>query len=49
MMTNVHVLHCSEVECRWGRRVEYTDETADESLEAAAEMCVLDPHFRFEG
>jgi hypothetical protein len=24
MMTNVHVFHCSEVECRWGRGVEYT-------------------------
>ena len=42
MMTNIHVFHCSEVECRWARGVEYTDETADESLEAAAGMCALD-------
>ena len=41
-MTNIHVFHCSEVECRWARGVEYTDETADESLEVAAGMCALD-------
>lgn len=42
MMTNVHVFHCSEVDCRWGRGVEYPDESADASLEAAARMCALD-------
>jgi hypothetical protein len=42
MKTNVHVFHCSEPECRWGRGVEYSDETADESLEAAAGMCAPD-------
>jgi hypothetical protein len=34
-LIHVHVFHCSEAECRWGRGVEYTDETADESLEPA--------------
>jgi hypothetical protein len=33
MMTTIRVFHGSGVECRWGRGVEYTDETADESLE----------------
>jgi len=43
MMTNVHVFHCSEVECRWGRGVgSIRDENADESLEAAAGICALD-------
>ena len=42
MVTDVHVFHCLEAECRWGRGVEYTDETAAESLEAAAGMCALD-------
>lgn len=42
MMTNVRVFHCSEVECRWGRGVEYTNESADAALEAAASMCALD-------
>jgi hypothetical protein len=42
MMTNILVFHCPNVECRWGRGVEYTNETADESLEAAAAMCALD-------
>ena len=37
-MTNILVFHCPNVECRWGRGVEYTNETADESLEAAAAM-----------
>ncbi len=41
-MTNVHVFHCLEAECRWGRGLEYQDETADESLQAAAGMCALD-------
>jgi hypothetical protein len=42
MMTNILVFHCPNVECRWARGVEYTNETADESLEAAAAMCALD-------
>jgi hypothetical protein len=42
MMTNILVFHYPNVECRWGRGVEYTHETADESLEAAAAMCALD-------
>jgi hypothetical protein len=41
-MTNILVFHCPNVECRWGRGVEYTNETADESLEATAAMCALD-------
>jgi hypothetical protein len=42
MKTSIHVFHCSEADCRWARGVEYSDETADESLEAAAAMCALD-------
>jgi hypothetical protein len=42
MKIKVHVFHCLEAECRWGRGVEYSDETGDESLEAAAAMCALD-------
>jgi hypothetical protein len=38
MKTSIHVFHCSEADCRWARGVEYSDETADESLEAAAAM-----------
>ena len=41
-MTNILVFHCPHVECRWGGGVEYTNENADESLEAAAAMCALD-------
>jgi hypothetical protein len=42
MKTSIHVFFCSEAECRWGRGVEYFDETAQESLEAAAGLCALD-------
>ena len=42
MRASVHVFHCPEAECRWGRGLEYSDETAEESLEAVAGVCALD-------
>jgi len=40
--TSVHVFNCPEGECRWARGLEYSDETAEESLEAVAGVCALD-------
>lgn len=42
MKPSIQVFHCVQAECRWGRGLEYSDETAQESFEAAAALCALD-------
>jgi len=38
----IHVFHCPQVECRWARGLEYTDETSPDSFAAAVALCALD-------